>query len=321
LERSCYWPVQECNIVEFQTGVVTNVNMCVGLSKCLLVAINVTFFVAGAFLAVIGGLAKFNQDLLLKLFDIIPGDVVDDISKGWDLPAFLDAAGLIILIVGICLFIIGFCGCCGGLNENKCLLIIYMCIVLLIFAGQVAAIVMVYVNADEVEEAIIRALTNSIDNDYTNNKGGLDFDESGNLKLATEPAKLAWDTTQVLMDCCGVTNYTDYSGFSGNYTAPLDVQEAVVPLSCCNYVDKDTYNVLRDNEGTSDPKDVTQGKQCLESAASEYTRTTGCYTALIENLDTYQLIVAAVLGGILLVELIGFFSACCIIKGKNDVDK
>ena len=40
------------------------------------------------------------------------------------MPAFLDNVGLIILIVGLCLFFIAFCGCCGGIKENKCLLII-----------------------------------------------------------------------------------------------------------------------------------------------------------------------------------------------------
>ena len=71
---------------------------------------------------VVGILAKYYQDVLLRLFSYVPDQLMDDVNQAWDIPALLAEAAVLFIVIGCIIFPIGFFGCCGALKENKCML-------------------------------------------------------------------------------------------------------------------------------------------------------------------------------------------------------
>ncbi|TRZ03199.1 hypothetical protein DNTS_004426, partial [Danionella cerebrum] len=50
-----------------------------------------------------------------------------------------------ILIMGGMLFLLGFLGCCGAIRENKCLLLIFFMLILVIFLAELAVAILAFI--------------------------------------------------------------------------------------------------------------------------------------------------------------------------------
>ncbi|XP_006164470.1 tetraspanin-4 isoform X2 [Tupaia chinensis] len=120
----------------------------------------------------------------------------------------LSAANLLI-VTGTFVMAIGFVGCIGAIKENKCLLLTFFVLLLLVFLLEATIAVLFFAYTDQIDRYAQRDL-----------KKGLHlYGTQGNVGLTN-----AWSIIQTDFRCCGVSNYTDW----------FEVYNATrVPDSCC----------------------------------------------------------------------------------------
>uniref|UniRef100_A0A8C9IZD8 Tetraspanin n=1 Tax=Panthera tigris altaica TaxID=74533 RepID=A0A8C9IZD8_PANTA len=120
----------------------------------------------------------------------------------------LSAANLLI-VTGTFVMAIGFVGCIGAIKENKCLLLTFFVLLLLVFLLEATITILFFAYTDKIDRYAQRDL-----------KKGLHlYGTPGNVGLTN-----AWSIIQTDFRCCGVSNYTDW----------FEVYNATrVPDSCC----------------------------------------------------------------------------------------
>ncbi|XP_077817740.1 tetraspanin-4 isoform X2 [Macaca mulatta] len=120
----------------------------------------------------------------------------------------LSAANLLI-ITGAFVMAIGFVGCLGAIKENKCLLLAFFLLLLLVFLLEATIAILFFAYTDKIDRYAQQDL-----------KKGLHlYGTQGNVGLTN-----AWSIIQTDFRCCGVSNYTDW----------FEVYNATrVPDSCC----------------------------------------------------------------------------------------
>ncbi|KAI5614033.1 vertebrate transmembrane 4 superfamily-like [Silurus asotus] len=117
---------------------------------------------------------------------------------------------IIILAVAGFMFSISIIGCCATLKESKIGLGFFLLIILLIFAVEVTALVFVYVYKPSISEGLY-------DSEY-------DYFE---MYDGYNSQSKAVDYLQTQLQCCGLTDYTDWKNFRW-YS-----DHKTVPESCC----------------------------------------------------------------------------------------
>lgn len=108
----------------------------------------------------------------------------------------------IIIAVGGALFLIGFLGCCGAVNENKCLLGTFFAFVLILFLLEIAGAVLAVVMKNEAENEARKSMAR-----YDSDK----------------EVKGGWDDIQELFQCCGLNSPDDWQ----------KMDNVTLPKSCC----------------------------------------------------------------------------------------
>ncbi|XP_070563789.1 tetraspanin-4-like [Ptychodera flava] len=127
---------------------------------------------------------------------------------------YASAANLIIA-VGLIVMIIGFVGCLGAWKENKCLLMTFFILLLIIFIIEIAAGILGYVYRGKVEKYVKEDMM----------AGMANYDQAGQEGLTG-----TWDRLQTQEECCGVTDYRDW------FTAFPNKNGTWLPDSCCKTV-------------------------------------------------------------------------------------
>ncbi|KAM3623436.1 uncharacterized protein V6R79_011173 [Siganus canaliculatus] len=171
---------------------------CTGLLKTLMFIVNGTIFVAGAVILGVGIWVAVDSDSLMEFLHVENSEV--DFSD-------LSTVSYVVIAIGACLFLIGFLGCCGAVTENRCMLLTFFCLVLVIFLAQVAAAIVLFVFQPVVDELLDKELRDRIKQDYGEDEALTNF----------------WDNTMAQLHCCGVSNYTDFdnSPFNANGSYPI----------------------------------------------------------------------------------------------------
>lgn len=76
-------------------------------------------------------------------------------------------AGIGILIfVGSVVFVAGFFGCCGAIKENKCLLMSFFLVILIIFIFEITGVILMYVYYPKVQTEVIKIINEGDEFDY-----------------------------------------------------------------------------------------------------------------------------------------------------------
>ena len=65
-----------------------------------------------------------DKNYLLGIIGNIPGSSNYDVAGVLNSSSYLENGAYILIGVGSVVFVIGFCGLCGGIRESKCLLYI-----------------------------------------------------------------------------------------------------------------------------------------------------------------------------------------------------
>uniref|UniRef100_A0AC35TRM9 Tetraspanin n=1 Tax=Rhabditophanes sp. KR3021 TaxID=114890 RepID=A0AC35TRM9_9BILA len=218
----------------------------IALVKYLLFISNFVLWAGGLALVVMGAV------LQLKYTGIL--DILGDERL---------ATPLILLTFGSICALLGFLGCCGAIRENYCLTVSFAVVLALLLALEVAVAIAAYALHQPIQDSVKDQLSKGLDR-YNASKG----------------VEMAWNEVQQKLQCCGVTNITDWKN-----------SMKFIPDSCCVHFHKGCASM---------PQPILHLKGCMETA------------------EEWIMINAALIGGISVligsVQLIGICFACCLSK-------
>lgn len=177
-----------------------SLTVCCGeFIRIVLFVLNFIFWAAGGGILGVGIYVKVSLDDLSKL------NVSHDT---------LYMASIFLISLGCIVFVVGLLGCCGSLTQTKWMLLTYFALVTVIFVGEIALAIAVYVEKDTVSQSIKDQFADCMDK-YDAQDEGICADTV--------------DSIQSVLHCCGEDSPTEWQNatrFSTKYqTSP--------PASCC----------------------------------------------------------------------------------------
>ncbi|XP_040495633.1 tetraspanin-4 isoform X4 [Ursus maritimus] len=195
---------------------------CLQGVKFLMFAFNLLFWLGGCGILGVGIWLAATQGNFATLSSSFPS---------------LSAANLLI-VTGTFVMAIGFVGCIGAIKENKCLLLTFFVLLLLVFLLEATVTVLFFAYTDKVQSPL-PSPASGVGSDLTARRGATALwvtridryaqrDLKKGLHLYGTPGNVgltnAWSIIQTDFRCCGVSNYTDW----------FEVYNATrVPDSCC----------------------------------------------------------------------------------------
>lgn len=201
---------------------------------------------------------------------------------------------IMLMVVGVLMFIITFCGCVGSLRENICLLHTFCICLTVIFLLQLAAGILGFIFSDKargkVTEVINRAIVHYRD----------DIDLQNLI-----------DFGQKEFGCCGGVTYIDWSQnmyFSCNDDNPSR-ERCSVPFSCCIMSkEKVVINTM-----------CGQGMQKLEYIeAGNNIHTNGCIDKMVNWIHSNLFLLGGIALGLAIPQLVGILLSQILINQIKD---
>lgn len=191
----------------------TYINPCI---KYTLFFLNLLFWVIGGIIFGIG-IWSFLEEYKYK-------GALPDINNVFD---FIFQISIVLMTLGAIVFIICFTGCLGALRENCCLLRFYSACLLILFLGEVALGILVFVFPNKLTNLVKKGMSKELIEKYRDDSNLQNF----------------IDTLQKQFECCGISDnsYKDWSWniyFNCTDSNPSP-QRCAVPYSCC----KNPYNL------------------------------------------------------------------------------
>lgn len=264
--------------------------------KCgmfFLVSVNLLFLLLGLGLMIVGIIMKVDSNVIDKT-EVV--QALNEVSLNGSLKLGNVASSLSVLTicVGAFILVIAALGCFGACCKNRCLLVTYAIVVLLIFVVQVVAVALWFAMKDKVENTVKGELLKSM-----NKYEGVDSDK--------EVSK-GWDLIFIGFDCCGIdavhltANRDEFDGTVWWNSKPAG---EFVPSSCCTDATEENYKT-----GTANCKALISGYQ-----------EKGCYNAFKDFLKKYETAAIAIGIVLLVIELISivFSFVLCRAIGKDDM--
>ncbi|XP_059846834.1 tetraspanin-1-like [Hypanus sabinus] len=172
--------------------------------KMAMFAVNFIIFVGGAAIMGVGIWIKVDGGSFFA--------VLEHMSSSLKVVANV---GYLCIALGAFLMVIGFLGCCGAMKENKCMLMIFFLVILVIFLAQLVAVVVILAFsglADIFMSYIAMWLKDFFKNDY------------GKIQELTD----IFDALMLQFKCCGISGHTDFlNSYFLNTTGKF-------PKACCS---------------------------------------------------------------------------------------
>ncbi|XP_072294984.1 tetraspanin-1 [Eucyclogobius newberryi] len=175
---------------------------CFNFVKVMMLLFNMLIFLGGLTLVAMGIWVSVDGSSFLSLLGPFSTHGAQFVNVGF----FCIAVGAVLVLMGLL-------GVCGSHCQSKCLLLLFFCVVLIIFIAEVAAAV-VALAYSSFAEGILRAwATPALQEEY------------GSEPVVTK----IWNTTMTELSCCGFTNFTDFEGSKFE-----KMTQGHFPLSCCS---------------------------------------------------------------------------------------
>nr|XP_057933608.1 tetraspanin-33 [Doryrhamphus excisus] len=200
---------------------------------------------------------------------------------------------MMLLVVGVLMFIITFCGCVGSLRENICLLQFFCISLTIIFLLQLAAGVLGFIFSDKARNKVTQMVTNAI----------VHYRDDIDLQNLI-------DFGQKQFSCCGAVTYGDWSkNMYFNCTASNPSQErCAVPFSCCIITKDEVINTM-----------CGQGMQEMEYVkASNYIYTNGCIDKVVDWIHSNLFLLGGIALGLAIPQLVGILLSQILINQIKD---
>lgn len=264
------------------------------LGKVFLILINIIFFLLGLGLLIVGALMKANVKIVTD--EVKPALNTVTVSS-YKLGDLADNLSVVFIVIGVFIFIVAGLGLFGACCQNRCMLVTYAILVLILFIAKIAAIALWFTMQGEVEDKVKSEMLTSLQTYFT--------DDS--VDTGSEVSK-SWNYMFMTLDCCAInkvtsgTNDFDESPWCKDTGKSCKDTLAEVPRTCCVDVDASTY---------------TAATAPCTTGVSGY-NTMGCYDALKAEIDSYSTPVIGVGITILVIELLAVIFAFVICKQTGE---
>lgn len=214
--------------------------------------------------------------------------------------------------------LLAFCGCCGTIREDKCVLSFYgttLAIVLIVLG---AACGLAFFFRSVLATKIQEKMRDTLSINY-----GFEVRTNAENKRITD----AWDAMQRQLQCCGVVgNVTSFDSWmyytsKTKWSGVKKSQNQRVPESCCAPGD---FKICTGEQEFNGPPRFFQGHRDELRQTNPFLYTTGCYDALIDYLQTYSAVVGAVAAIVPLFLVFGIvisFCLCSRVSGYSHDDE
>lgn len=200
---------------------------------------------------------------------------------------------VMVMVVGVLMFFITFCGCVGSLRENICLLQTFCICLTVIFILQLVAGVLGFIFSDKARNKVTEMI----------NKAIVHYREDLDLQNLI-------DFGQKEFGCCGGVTYTDWSQnmyFSCKPDNPSR-ERCSVPFSCCISTKDKVVNTM-----------CGQGMQELEYVeAGEFIHTNGCIDTLVNWIHSNLFLLGGIALGLTIPQLVGILLSQILINQIKD---
>ncbi|XP_013860264.1 tetraspanin-33 isoform X2 [Austrofundulus limnaeus] len=187
---------------------------------------------------------------------------------------------MMLMIIGVLMFVITFCGCVGSLRENICLLQTFCVCLTVIFLLQLAVGVLGFIFSDKARHKVTEILNNAI----------VHYRDDIDLQNLI-------DFGQKEFECCGGTEYKDWSRniyFNCSQSNPSR-ERCSVPFSCCIVSKK--QEVINTKCG--------QGMQELDfDEAGNHIYTNGCIDKLVNWIHSNLFILGGIALGLAIPQIL-----------------
>lgn len=201
---------------------------------------------------------------------------------------------LILMIVGVLMFFLTFCGCVGSLRENICLLQTFCICLTILFLLQLVAGVLGFVFSDKARGKVTEML-NSAMKHYRD-----DLDLQNLI-----------DYGQTEFNCCGGVSYMDWSQniyFNCSEENPSH-ERCSVPYSCCLLAKNETVINTMCGHGM-------QKKDYL--SAGEFINTNGCIDKVVNWIHSNLFLLGGIALGLAIPQLVGIVLSQVLISQIQD---
>ncbi|KAL5015963.1 hypothetical protein ScPMuIL_005552 [Solemya velum] len=211
--------------------------------------------------------------------------------------------------------LLAFCGCCGTMREDKCVLAFYGVTLSLVFLALIIGAILAFVFKGEMVKSVQDHFMNTITNNY-----GVETRTNSRNRLITE----AWDSMQASLECCGAhgnenatTSWASYKTKSQWYHNQED-RTPFVPDSCC--AEDGDLSICT---GQTDIRGPPAFGPEIESSyiRNDNLHKNGCYDKAIVYLKTHAVILGTVAASVPIFLVIGIvivFCLCVRVKGVDD---
>ncbi|GAU98402.1 hypothetical protein RvY_09554 [Ramazzottius varieornatus] len=253
------------------------------LARLLLLAFNSIFWLSGIGLIIVGVWLFVDQSKAM-VFAIVEG--------GGTLPMIKIGAWAVIGI-GCFVVLVGFLGCCGAMQENRCMLVTYFAVILLILLAELVTGILMVIYKNQLEQSLQENMQMNLQTNYGGGTEGQRAVTNG------------FDFAQYTFRCCGVKGSVDYNASSWSANQPADAR-LQVPLSCCRAERISFDNIQPDNR-----------EKCMsgdEMVWTGFRYGNGCYDQVKTYIGSANGILIGVGVGIAALELLGMIFAICLCR-------
>ncbi|KAK3592095.1 hypothetical protein CHS0354_019355 [Potamilus streckersoni] len=202
--------------------------------------------------------------------------------------------------------LLAFCGCCGTMKEDRCVLAFYgvtlMIVLMALCVGSGVAFVFRGFLTEKVKENFIHTLTKNY---------GVDTRKSSQNRLITD----AWDSMQRRLQCCGVHGdvHSLYSwniyGSQSEWYQQITGKAPYVPDSCCK--ENGDKQICTGTFPINGPP-AKKPPLLHDNVMNDHLNTDGCYDKVIVHLQKHALILGAVAACVPVLLIFGIIIVFCL---------
>nr|KAG5702075.1 hypothetical protein BaRGS_032324 [Batillaria attramentaria] len=204
--------------------------------------------------------------------------------------------------------LLAFCGCCGTIREDKCVLSFYGTTLAIVLINLGVACGLAFIFRGTISDQIRQRMKDTLTQNY-----GVDIRTNVDNRRITE----SWDAMQRQLQCCAIAGNTTSpeswhfysSGTEWNLKQNLKQDKQYVPNSCCAKGDVQLCTGLKSFNG---PPLFFDSHLPKYREINPYLYTTGCYDKLIEYLYTYSAVVGCVAAVVPLFLVLGIVVSFCL---------